>query len=226
MRNSTSICKKRVNGLKYYVKYRKEVTAKMKIKRFIGGMLESNGYVIYQQDEGDCYVIDPGYSPNVFTDFIKEHSLNIKGILLTHHHYDHVGAVERLKDALDCPVYLHREDCDMYKKQVDVYMEDGDVIDLDGETIKVVSTPGHTRGSVCFFSEKSKLAFTGDTVFNVDLGRTDLEDGSEADMRKSICDIIDKWGNDIMIYPGHGDGCTMKTVRKINREFIDMVNER
>ena len=198
----------------------------MKIKRFICGLLESNGYVIYQREGENCFIIDPGYGPKVFKDFINEHSLHVKGILLTHHHYDHVGAVDKLKDVFDCPVYLHRRDCDMYKKNVDVYMEDGDTIDLDGETITVINTPGHTKGSVCFFSHKSRLAFTGDTIFNVDLGRTDLEDGSEEEMRRSITDIVDKWQNDIMIYPGHGDGCTMKAVRRINKEFLDIVNGR
>ena len=105
-------------------------------------------------------------------------------------------------------------------------MEDGDIIDLEGELIRVVSTPGHTKGSVCFFSEASKVVFTGDTVFNVDLGRTDLEDGSEAEMRDSILNVVDGWNNDMMIYPGHGDGCTMKTVRKINAEFNEIVNGR
>lgn len=198
----------------------------MKIKRFICGTLESNGYVIYQKDGTDCYIIDPGYSPNLFIEFVNDCGFNVKGILLTHHHFDHVGAVDKIKAVFDCPVYLHRNDCDMYKKPVDIYMEDGDVIDLDGESIKVINTPGHTKGSVCFYSEESKLAFTGDTVFNVDLGRTDLSDGSEAEMRKSILNIIDKWGNDITIHPGHGDGCTMKKVRKINREFLDIVDER
>lgn len=105
-------------------------------------------------------------------------------------------------------------------------MEDGDIIDLEGELIRVVSTPGHTKGSVCFLSEASKVVFTGDTVFNVDLGRTDLEDGSEAEMRDSILNVVDGWNNDMMIYPGHGDGCTMKTVRKINAEFNEIVNGR
>ena len=196
----------------------------MKIKRFIGGILESNGYVIYQKEEGSCLIIDPGYSSKVFIGFVKEHGLKVKGILLTHYHSDHVGAVTKIKDEFGCPVYMHRCDCDLYRRPVDVYMEDGDVIDLDGESIRVINTPGHTRGSVCFFSQKSRLAFTGDTIFNVDLGRTDLESGSEEEMRSSIKDIIDKWGNDITIYPGHGDGCTMKTVRKINREFLDIVN--
>jgi len=198
----------------------------MKIKRFIGGLLESNGYVIYQEEGQNCYIIDPGYNSKVFIDYVKKEKFNVKGILLTHHHYDHVGAVERIKAVYDCPVYLHRSDCDMYRKPVDVYMEDGDVIDLDGEKIVVVHTPGHTAGSVCFFSTKSKLAFTGDTIFNVDLGRTDLEDGSESDMINSIRNIINNWENDIMIYPGHGDGCTMKKVRKINKEFTDIIEMR
>jgi glyoxylase-like metal-dependent hydrolase (beta-lactamase superfamily II) len=114
----------------------------------------------------------------------------------------------------------------MYRKPVDVYLEHGDAIDLEGEKLVVVHTPGHTAGSVCFYSEKSKLVFTGDTIFNVDLGRTDLEDGNEKDMINSIRNIIDKWGNDIMIHPGHGDGCTMKKVRKINKEFIDIIEMR
>lgn len=196
----------------------------MKIKRFIGGMLESNGYVIYQKDGEKCFIVDPGYNHKVFVEYINEHELKLEGILLTHHHYDHVGAVERLCNIFEgCKVYMHREDCDMYGKSVDVYLEDGDEIDLDGEIIKVVHTPGHTSGGVCYFCAKSRLAFTGDTIFNVDLGRTDLEDGNDAQMRDSILNIIDKWENDIMIYPGHGDGCTMKKVRQINQEFLDIV---
>ena len=202
----------------------------MKIKRFIGGLLESNGYIIYQQDGGDAYLIDPGYNSKVFIEYIKEHDFSLKGILLTHHHYDHVGVADRVKAVFDCPVYLHRRDCDIYsrefKRNADIYMEDGDVFDLEGEKIVVINTPGHTEGSVCFMSEKSKVCFTGDTIFNVDLGRTDLEGGSEKEMIDSILNIIDKWPNDIMIYPGHGDGCTMKKVRQINSEFLDIVNKR
>lgn len=202
----------------------------MKIKRFIGGLLESNGYIIYQQDGGEAFLIDPGYNSKVFIEYIKEHDFTLKGILLTHHHYDHVGVADRVKAVFDCPVYLHRRDCDIYfrefKRNADIYMEDGDVFDLEGEKIRVIHTPGHTGGGVCFMSDKSKVCFTGDTIFNVDLGRTDLEGGSEQEMRDSILNIIDKWPNDIMIYPGHGDGCTMKKVRQINTEFLDIVNKR
>ena len=195
----------------------------MKIKRFTGGTLESNGYVLYVREGGSCFIIDPGYDPKVFLVYIRDMKLDLKGIILTHHHYDHTGAVDRIKNETGCPVYLHREDCDMYGNQVDVYMEDSDIIDLDGVQLEVIHTPGHTRGSVCIFDVKDWVCFTGDTIFNVDLGRSDLEDGSEEQMIRSITEIIDRWPNDIMIYPGHGDGCTMKKVRKINREFTDII---
>ncbi|NLB18149.1 MAG: MBL fold metallo-hydrolase [Syntrophomonadaceae bacterium] len=195
----------------------------MKIKRLIGGNLESNGYIIYDKDMGSCYVVDPGYEPKRYIRELEQMDLQVLGILLTHHHYDHVGAVEAIVQRFDCPVYLHREDCDQYGKPVDMVMEHDQTILLGDEVIQVIHTPGHTRGSVCFYSEKSKLAFTGDTIFNVDLGRTDLADGSPRQMEESIRNVISKWGNDITIYPGHGDPATMKYVRKHNQEYSDIL---
>ena len=195
----------------------------MKIKRLIGGNLESNGYVIYDREQGECYVVDPGYHGDKFVKIIQDLGLKIKGILLTHHHYDHVGGVDKIKEATDCSVLIHRADSDMYKRPVDVLLEDGDKLMLGAEEIKVIHTPGHTKGSVCFYSEQSKLAFTGDTIFNVDLGRTDLSDGSPFEMEHSIKDVINLWSNEITIYPGHGDSCNMKYVRKNNQEFLSIV---
>ena len=195
----------------------------MKIKRLICGGLESNGYIIYQKEGGDCYIIDPGYNPEKFIKTMKESRLSPIGILLTHHHYDHVGGVKKIRELKGCPVYMHLEDVDMYRDEVDVVMKDGDVLMLGDEGIKVMHTPGHTQGSVCFYSEKGKLAFTGDTIFNVDLGRTDFKDGSSRRMEESIRDVVNLWANEIMIHPGHGDPCNMKFVRKVNREFIDII---
>jgi len=198
----------------------------MNIKRFIGGTLESNGYVIYQKEGAGCLVIDPGYNPGKFIRYINEMGLTLDGILLTHCHHDHVGGVANIKEAFDCPVYLHRGDMDQYKGPVDIPLEGGEEIPLGGERIKVIHTPGHTAGGICYYSEKSKLAFTGDTIFNVDLGRTDLEGGSEERMTATCRDIINQWSNEIFIYPGHGDGCTMKQVREINREFLALAGDR
>jgi glyoxylase-like metal-dependent hydrolase (beta-lactamase superfamily II) len=195
----------------------------MKIKRLIGGNLESNGYVIYDKEQGKCFVIDPGYNGEKYLKIIEDLGLALKGILLTHHHYDHVGGVEKIREATGCPVCIHRADADLYKKRADILLEDGYTLTLGEETIRVIHTPGHTKGGVCFYSEQSKLAFTGDTIFNVDLGRTDLGDGSPREMENSIRNIIDKWSNEITIYPGHGDPCTMKYVRQYNQEFLDIV---
>ncbi|GAB1476667.1 MBL fold metallo-hydrolase [Bacillota bacterium] len=195
----------------------------MKIKRLIGGNLESNGYIIYDKEKGSCYIVDPGYEPKRYIKELEQMDLRVLGILLTHHHYDHVGAVDGIVQRFDCPVYLHREDCDSYGKPVDAALEHCRTIMLGDEVIQVIHTPGHTKGSVCFYSEKSKLAFTGDTIFNVDLGRTDLADGSPVHMEESILNIISKWGNDITIYPGHGDHATMKYVRNHNQEYLAII---
>jgi glyoxylase-like metal-dependent hydrolase (beta-lactamase superfamily II) len=199
---------------------------KMKIRKLVGGNLESNGYVLYQKDGNDCYVIDPGYNPEKYIKLIKELKLKPKAILLTHHHYDHVGGVQKIRDNFDCPVLLHRGDLNMYKDVVDKILEGDDVLWLGGEEIKAIYTPGHTEGCVCFISKKSKVAFTGDTVFNLDLGRTDLKDGSDDKMRESVINVIDKWDNDITILPGHGDSCNMKFVRKYNKEYLDIIEKQ
>lgn len=192
----------------------------MNIKRFTGGALQSNGYVIYQRVGGNCFIIDPGYNPKVFINFVKENHLMIKGIILTHLHHDHAGGAAAVKAALGCPVFMHEADAFVYRGEVDVRLKDGDTFNLDGEKLTVISTPGHTGGSICIMAERSRACFTGDTIFDTDLGRSDLPGGSEADMKHSICGIIDKWPNDIVIYPGHDDECTMKMIRKYNTEFL------
>lgn len=195
----------------------------MKIKRIVGGNLESNGYILYQNDGGHCYVIDPGYNAEKFAEQIKASNLKVDGILLTHHHYDHTGAVDKLSKLTDSPIYMHWGDLEMYRGTVHHTLEDKASLDLEGEKIIVYYTPGHTEGSVCFYSEESKMVFTGDTIFNVDLGRTDLEDGSEYKMEKSIREVVNQWGNDMTIYPGHGNSCSMKYVRQHNKEFLDII---
>lgn len=198
----------------------------MKIKRFVGGSLESNGYIISRTGGGSCYVIDPGYEPKRFISYIEETGLQMRGIILTHHHYDHVGGVEKIRDRFSCPVLMHEQDAFVYRQPVDRLLRDGDEIDLDGEVLKVLHTPGHTRGSICILSEKSKVVFTGDTIFDTDLGRTDLADGSEADMIRSCREVIDKWSNEYTIYPGHDEPAAMKQVRRYNQEFLDCLKKQ
>ncbi len=196
----------------------------MNIKRFIGGTLESNGFIIYDKEGGQAFILDPGYEPNKFITEVQRLGLKVQGILLTHHHYDHVGGVEKIRNTLDCPVYIHMGDGAMFKAEAQ-WIEGGHEFLLGEEKIVTIHTPGHSKGSVCYFSEKSKLSFTGDTIFNVDLGRTDLPGGSQREMEESIAKIHELWGNEITIYPGHGDSCSMKYVRSNNQEFLDIIKK-
>ncbi len=195
----------------------------MKIKRFICGNLAENGYVIYNREGGECFVIDPGAAAKQFITFIVEKMLIPKGILLTHMHNDHTGAVDAIATAFSCPVFMHAKDAAVYRGNVDTKIEGGEIFALEDEKIEVIHTPGHTHGSVCFMCAKSRVCFTGDTIFDTDLGRTDLSGGSETEMKRSITDVISRWENDITIYPGHDENANMKAVRRYNTEYLAIV---
>lgn len=198
----------------------------MKIKRFVGGTLESNGYIISVKEKGSCYVIDPGYEPQRFIQYIEKEGLNLKGVLLTHHHHDHVGGAAKIADYFQAPIMMHYIDAFIYKGSVDRELTDGDTLDLDGEQLKILHTPGHTAGSICILSEKSKIVFSGDTIFDTDLGRTDLADGSPEEMIRSCIQVIDRWTNEYTVYPGHDGSATMKEIRKYNLEFLDCLGAK
>ncbi|MDR3225388.1 MAG: MBL fold metallo-hydrolase [Clostridiales Family XIII bacterium] len=195
----------------------------IKIDRVIGGDIEANCWIIHHGDGSEACLIDPGYTYKRYLAVLSEHKLKAKGVLLTHFHYDHAGAADVLAGALDVPVYMHRGDLPYYKGRVDRTLEGGETLDLGGEPIEVFHTPGHSAGGVCFYLPQSKVSFTGDTIFNVDLGYTHFEGGSAADMKASLVSVVNKWGNDVTIYPGHGDPATMKYVRGNNQEFLDMI---
>ncbi len=194
----------------------------MEIKRFVGGMPEANCYVISDR-RGKSYIIDPGYNPKKTVKYVEDEGLDVQGIVLTHHHYDHCEAAPYIRKELGCPVMIHINDADRYKNGADLLLEDGQTLDMGDDRLFVINTPGHTKGGICLYCPEQRVCFTGDTLFNVDLGRTDLEDGSEEEMCQSILNVCNTWGNDVTIYPGHGDPATMKFVRKHNREFIDIV---
>ena len=198
----------------------------LKIKRFVGGDLQSNCYIVNNDAKPSCFVIDPGYEPARIIRYIEENSLEPAGIILTHHHHDHTGAARRVGDHFGCPLMMSFADSLMYKGKIDRYLEGGEVLELDGEKITVLLTPGHTHGSLCLLAAESRLVFTGDTIFDTDLGRTDLTDGSAAEMISSCREVIDRWPNDYRIYPGHDESATMKQVRTYNSEFLQCLEVR
>ena len=172
----------------------------MKIKRFVSGSLESNGYVLYQKDGRSCLLIDPGYQPKTFIQYIQEQNLQLTGIILTHLHHDHTGAAEAVQRVFECPIYMHKDDAYVYGGKVDVMMEDGFSFDLEGETLQVLHTPGHTPGSVCY--QTGDWLFTGDTLFHYGYGRTDLPGGSMRQLADSLR-RLQPMAQQYEIFPGH-----------------------
>ena len=190
----------------------------MNIHTLTLGSFQTNCYIL--EEDGRCLIIDPGYEPETLLQFVDARGLNIQGILLTHGHFDHVGAVEKLVEAAGCPLYMHQADHSqpaVYKmlypltgKGNPVFVEEGDCLPMG---ISLLETPGHTPGSVCYFTEDA--LFSGDTLFAGTCGRTDLPGGSAKALRGSLARLA-ALEKDYTVYPGHGESTTLAAEKRYN----------
>ena len=162
----------------------------MKIKRIITGSLEENCYVLIK--DNDCLVIDPGDDFYKIKEEIKD--LNLVGILITHYHFDHVGALDELLEYKNVKIY-------------DYNLEENEY-EFNNFKFNVIKTPGHTSDSITFYFKENNIMFTGDFLFKGNIGRTDLPTGDIEVMEKSI-EKIKKYDKDITLYPGHGAKTTL-----------------
>ena len=183
------------------------------------GAYQTNCYLVWDEDSPACVVIDPGYQPDTVLAEAKRLGKEIAAILLTHGHFDHVGAVRDLAAETGCPVYLNEADLSMPPQMTagplyytDTYGE-GDFVELAGLSFKILHTPGHTPGSVCLMCENA--IFSGDTLFWGSCGRTDLPGGSWHTIRTSLNRLANLSG-DYDVYPGHGDATKLSFERKMN----------
>lgn len=196
------------------------------IEKIVTGSFFTNSYVI--SNGADCVVVDPGLNYSDAANMIKS-KYNVKAILITHGHMDHIDGIRYF----DVPVYIHELDKDfLFDSSLSLYnmfrinspykkgdlniitVKDKDELDLIGYTFKVMHTPGHTRGSVCY-SYGNKL-LSGDTLFNMSAGRTDFPTGNSKDMRLSLNKIINNFNDNVDVYPGHEGKTTIKNERKNN----------
>ena len=189
----------------------------MKITTLPLGMLQTNCYILWNSDR--CLVVDPGEEPEVVLDFLQQQGLTLEAILLTHGHFDHVGAVKALAAETDCRVFLCEQDLSLPSVMTrgplyytDCYGE-GDTLTLAGLTFTVLHTPGHTPGSVCLcFGDD---LFSGDTLFSGSIGRTDFPGSSPADMMASL-QRLKTLEDHLKVYPGHGEATTMGEEKRYN----------
>ena len=211
--------------------------SKMKINHYVVGMVQTNCYIVINNETKECFIIDPGASGKQLAEKIEQDGLEPVAVLLTHGHFDHAGAAKTLKDEFDISVHAHEAEKDTLKdpqKNVswmvgtkesygaDIFLKDEEVIHLAGFEIKVLHTPGHTEGGCCYYIADEGVIFTGDTLFAGSVGRTDFLGGSMSQIVRSIQDklmTLNEAGNletDIMVYPGHNDPTTIETERMEN----------
>ena len=191
----------------------------LKVYAMVLGNYQTNCYIIHEETSKSCCVIDPGYEAGEILNKLDSLGLQLEAILLTHGHFDHVGAVKDLAAETQCDVYLHPKELTLppmltagalsYTK---TYTE-GTRLRLAGLDISVLHTPGHTPGSVCLMVDTA--IFSGDTLFRDSCGRTDLPGGDWEAIARSLNRLAALEGN-FWIYPGHGTSTTLRDEKKYN----------
>ena len=190
----------------------------MKIYTLPLGQLETNCYLVADED-GNTAVIDPAAAPERILQTARDSGLTIQAILLTHGHFDHVGAVAGLTQALRCPVWMHESELTLPEYLTDGPLSytdgygEGDTVTAGKLNFSVLHTPGHTPGSVCLRCEDA--LFSGDTLFAGSCGRTDFSGGSGSEMCRSLRRLAQLPG-DLAVYPGHGEATTLEREKRVN----------
>ncbi len=189
----------------------------MQMETMALGLYQTNCYIIW--DGNDGVVIDPGYYAERILARLEELNVVPRGVVLTHGHFDHVGAVKGLVQAYGCPVYLAEEDTKLPPEYTlgpiacTNFLQDGETITFGPIVMKVLHTPGHTPGSSCLLA--GQWLFSGDTLFRDTCGRVDLPGGDYREMYRSLRKLYELEG-DYSVFPGHGEATTLDRERKLN----------
>lgn len=201
------------------------------IKTFPKGLLETNTYVVFEENSLECMIIDCGVEPQVIYEFVKKENLFVKYVVLTHGHFDHAHYVEEYERIFsDAKIICHENEKQVLfddSANLSTYLgsgrgyrcnytfvKEGDLLTLGEKSeemcmnFAVLSTPGHTPGCICLYDEKHKIMFTGDTLFKKSYGRTDFKYGDGNLMYKSLSRLL-RMDKDIVFYPGHYDSSTI-----------------
>ncbi len=196
----------------------------MIVNKIANGPLQVNTYIL--SDGNKSIIIDPGIDTKKIIDYLSVNNLTPNLIILTHTHYDHIEGVHEIKTRFNTELFFHKDDEELYfhndnsgdnhikKPPPTGYIKDNDIIKLVDTEIKVIHTPGHTKGSVCFYSYP--YLFSGDTLFYGSIGRTDLPGGDFEQIIESIKNRLLNLQDDVIVYPGHMESTTILFERENN----------
>lgn len=207
----------------------------IKIVSIPTGPLAVNTYIVWRDDASsetpECVVIDPANSGKVLSK-VSELGLKIQAILITHGHFDHIMGVSKLREATKARVYINKLDSAAMKdngaslasmigvrvdpSKIDAFVSDGDTVHEAGIDFRVIHTPGHTKGGVCFVVEEARVIFSGDTLFFMSYGRTDLPGGDAPALYDSIVYKLFTLKGDYRVLPGHDRETTLDFERAFN----------
>lgn len=207
----------------------------MEVIKMTGGPAMTNSYILFNEGEHEAIIIDPSCEAERTLAVLREEGLRLRAILLTHGHFDHIGSAEELRKKTGATLYVHESDdeklpdpeknmstsfgMNITTAPADMVVGEGDFISEAGMTLYVMHTPGHTKGCVCYLAED--MIFSGDTLFNMSVGRTDFPDGSFDILENSLKKLLEIEGDPIL-YPGHGESTSL-LFEKANNPFLSLL---
>jgi hydroxyacylglutathione hydrolase len=203
------------------------------------GMLQCNCHIVGDPVTREAIVIDPGDDVDAILEVFARHGLKVTNILITHSHIDHVIGLKKMREATGAPVLMHQADLDLYEQmemqaewihwatpelaKVDDFLTEGKSIKWGSYELRVIHTPGHTKGSVCLYLPREEnvvhdpgLLFAGDTLFEGSIGRTDLWGGSMKEILRSLKTKLLALPDETIVFPGHGGATTIGVERETN----------
>ena len=203
----------------------------LNIKKFNTGLYDVNTYVIWDNETSDCAVIDWGGDFELVNEFLTSNNLNLNFVLNTHGHFDHIMADDEIQKKLGVPIYAHKDDTDLIAylpvqlkmfgimegveaPEIEHFVEDDDILKLGNYEIKVIHTPGHSQGGVCYLIDNN--LFSGDTLFLECIGRTDFPYGNQQQLINSIKTKLLILPDEVKVFPGHGDDTTIAHEKQFN----------
>jgi len=211
----------------------------MDVRMYTVGMIQENCFLVSQEGASEAVIVDPGDDAPKLLAAIEEHGLTLAGILITHTHFDHIGAVADLHDATGAEVWCPAGEVETLKDpnavmrwegfgpfrgyDAEHLVKGGDVVSLAGLDFQVVSTPGHSPDHVTYALPDEGVLFSGDVLFQGSIGRTDLPGADHATLMRSIATLLERFDDAATVCPGHMGPTTLGQERRTNPFILDML---